>query len=322
MAAAVAALTTARPLLRWASTASIAALACNRGGLFVGANTVSSCSVQAGVRSTVAMANTTARNDEGAPVPSSSFLNQEKAIQVDADLMSPEGGFSIDQLMELAGLSVATALTKEYPVETHRKVLIICGPRNNGGDGLVAARHLHHFGYEPLVVYPKMETSIAENDLYRRLVVQLGQLSVKITQDWQAPAEGEVDVVIDAIFGFSFKGWRGGGKDAPFDAIIDALGSEPGGQPLVAAPVLAVDIPSGWDVEKGPPEGKALRPDMLVSLTAPKTSALFFQGRFHYLGGRFVPPSIISKNGLRLPAYPSAEQCVRIVTVDDAASSL
>lgn len=42
-----------------------------------------------------------------------------------------------------------------YPLATHQKVLIICGPGNNGGDGLVAARHLHHFGYQVVVCYPK-----------------------------------------------------------------------------------------------------------------------------------------------------------------------
>ena len=57
-------------------------------------------------------------------------------------------GFSVDQLMELAGLACATALASEYPAATHRRVLVIAGPGNNGGDGLVAARHLYHFGYK------------------------------------------------------------------------------------------------------------------------------------------------------------------------------
>mmetsp|Transcript_83998 Transcript_83998/g.166818 ORF Transcript_83998/g.166818 Transcript_83998/m.166818 type:complete len:260 (-) Transcript_83998:37-816(-) len=248
----------------------------------------------------------------GVGVPASTFLNQERAIQVDVDLMSPEGGFSIDQLMELAGLSVAASVTKEYPLDSHPRVLIICGPGNNGGDGLVAARHLHHFGYQPRVIYPKMEKVISQNELYRRLTQQLAQLSVPVTEEWQEPAPSDVDVIVDAIFGFSFKGWRGGGKDAPFDDIIKFLGAEEGVQPRHAVPVVSVDIPSGWDVEAGPPQGLALRPDMLISLTAPKMCALGFKGRFHYLGGRFVPPNIVAKNGLELPRYPGAEQCVQI----------
>ena len=61
-------------------------------------------------------------------------------------------GFSVDQLMELAGLSVASAVRAEYPPASHARVLVIAGPGNNGGDGLVAARHLHHFGYQTVAV--------------------------------------------------------------------------------------------------------------------------------------------------------------------------
>lgn len=47
--------------------------------------------------------------------------------------------------MELAGLSVATAIKKTYPSDSYKTVAICCGPGNNGGDGLVAARHLRAF---------------------------------------------------------------------------------------------------------------------------------------------------------------------------------
>ena len=56
--------------------------------------------------------------------------------------------FSVDQLMELAGLSVASAINCEYSAEAYPRVLVIAGPGNNGGDGLVAARHLTHFGHQ------------------------------------------------------------------------------------------------------------------------------------------------------------------------------
>lgn len=57
-------------------------------------------------------------------------------------------GFSVDQLMELAGLSVATATCKAFPPSEYSRVLVVAGPGNNGGDALVAARHLKHFGYK------------------------------------------------------------------------------------------------------------------------------------------------------------------------------
>ena len=67
-------------------------------------------------------------------------------MAIDEELMGPLG-FSVDQLMELAGLSVACSLYSEYSPASHKRVLVIAGPGNNGGDGLVAARHLCHFGY-------------------------------------------------------------------------------------------------------------------------------------------------------------------------------
>lgn len=75
------------------------------------------------------------------------FLNQTEAQNIDQELFN-EYAFSVDQLMELAGLSVAVALAKTYPLDSgnfKNKVLVASGPGNNGGDGLVAARHLKLF---------------------------------------------------------------------------------------------------------------------------------------------------------------------------------
>ena len=96
-------------------------------------------------------------------------------------------------------------------------------------------------------------------------------------------------MLVDAIFGFSFKLDPERGIRAPFDGILAALAT-------ASAPVLSVDIPSGWDVEAGPQGGDALTPDALISLTAPKLCATHFRGR-HFLGGRFVPPAIGASAG-------------------------
>ena len=64
----------------------------------------------------------------------------------------------------------------------------------------------------------------------------------------------------------------------------------------------------GWDVEKETPEG--LKPDVLISLTAPKLCARYFTGRHHWLGGRFVPPAMMVKYNFSLPKYEGTEQVV------------
>jgi NAD(P)H-hydrate epimerase len=72
----------------------------------------------------------------------------------------------------------------------------------------------------------------------------------------------------------------------------------------------------GWDVENGPPaiddpDTPLLSPDALISLTAPKQCARHFSGK-HFLGGRFVPPSLAEKYQLNLPKYPGASGFMRI----------
>lgn len=75
----------------------------------------------------------------------------------------------------------------------------------------------------------------------------------------------------------------------------------------------SIDIPSGWHVEEGPTSGSdAIAPELLISLTAPKLCARHFQGKHHYLGGRFVPPTLQQKYQLDLPTYPGTETCVEI----------
>lgn len=99
----------------------------------------------------------TSLRSESPPKPGKlRYITSQEAAQIDEVLMSPDGGaFSIDQLMELAGLSCAQTVHACYPPTQFPNVLVAAGPGNQGGDGLVAARHLSHFGYTVSVWYPK-----------------------------------------------------------------------------------------------------------------------------------------------------------------------
>lgn len=68
----------------------------------------------------------------------------------------------------------------------------------------------------------------------------------------------------------------------------------------------------GWDVEKGDPDG--IQPELLISLTAPKECARLFKGHYHYLGGRFVPPTLAQRYKLNLPPYPGTDCVVELQT--------
>lgn len=88
--------------------------------------------------------------------------------------MGPEYGFTLEQLMELAGLSVAQAvhdyIITDLPKKPHYRILTVCGPGNNGGDGLVAARHLKIFGYNSTIMYPAFYAKKDLNPHYLNLV--------------------------------------------------------------------------------------------------------------------------------------------------------
>lgn len=222
-------------------------------------------------------------------------IGPKAAAALDEELMST-GAFSVDQLMELAGLAVAQAMYALSPPQKSPKILVACGPGNNGGDGLVAARHLHHFGYKPTMYFPKQ----TKNELYQRLRKQLEQLKVPFTDDFVSAA-GKSDWIIDAVFGFSFSGE----VREPFPAVIQALAES-------KVPVLAVDAPSSWNIEEGPPSdgpGANYNPDALVSMTAPKPLIKWFKGR-HFVGGRFVGQEIAEKYGFDVPPYQGSDQIV------------
>lgn len=224
-------------------------------------------------------------------------IGPKAAAALDEELMS-SGAFSIDQLMELAGLAVSQAMYALSPPSKSPNVLVACGPGNNGGDGLVAARHLHHFGYTPTMYFPKQ----GKNELYQRLRTQLDQLKVSFTDDFHS-AMGKSDYVIDAIFGFSFSGE----VREPFPAVIKALAES-------KIPALAVDAPSSWNIEDGPPKdgpGVGYQPTALISLTAPKPLVKWFKGR-HFVGGRFVSGEIAEKYGFDVPPYQGSDQVVEI----------
>ena len=270
------------------------------------------------------------------------YITQKVAQEIDQLLMSAaEGAFSIDQLMELAGLSVAQAVHKEFSqylgnqktssdaAAIDRNVIVICGRGNNGGDGLVCARHLWHFGWRPAVVQCSPQLPAAEDDtsLYNRLQKQLSCLDIPIHSDLQSALPSSVmsaseqgyndipslrkrlPVIVDAVFGFGF---RGSTVKEPYLSILKQMHELSKRHPLVS-----IDIPSGWHVEQGPitnSENPAkivcLEPDMLISLSAPKLCAHHFKGRWHYVGGRFVPPFIRNSYDLDIPEYPDSMQAV------------
>ncbi|EGC37786.1 hypothetical protein DICPUDRAFT_149615 [Dictyostelium purpureum] len=224
------------------------------------------------------------------------YLTQHEAIVMDQLLMGDKYKFPTESLMELAGLSVASIIQKVYP-NISKKVLTICGPGNNGGDGLVASRHLVQFGYDVEIFYPKK----TDKKLYHDLVCQCKHEDIKFLGELpdNSLLSKEYGLIVDSIFGYSFKG----DIRAPFDKIIEQLSK-------TDVPIASVDMPSGWDVEAGNIKN-LFTPALLISLAAPKKGAESFEG-IHYLGGRFLPKEFLRETNLTIPKYNGCDQFVNI----------
>ncbi|ETO25666.1 hypothetical protein RFI_11471, partial [Reticulomyxa filosa] len=142
-----------------------------------------------------------------------------------------------------------------------------------------------------------------------RLLKQCQTLNISILQELPKDLSS-YSLFVDAIFGFSFEPPVRG----VWVSIINEVNAVSSKHNI---PVVAVDLPSGWDVDKGKLDGKdsiALNPSMIVSLSAPKKCTLSWEG-VHYVGGRFLTPDVIEKYQVKLPDYPHTQQVMRIDTI-------
>ncbi len=156
-------------------------------------------------------------------------------------------------LMERAGRAVFESLRRHWPQA--RRLLIVCGAGNNGGDGYVIARLAHQAGLAPRVVMLAAESRLRGDggEAYRRL-----------REAGLAPFDGEawfddIEVVVDALLGTGLER-RVEGAYADAIARINAA----------SLPVISVDVPSGIDAGNGRCHGLAVHADVTVSLVSLK----------------------------------------------------
>jgi NAD(P)H-hydrate epimerase len=176
---------------------------------------------------------------------------------------SADFGVSFATLMENAGSAVARFILRELPAA--RRIVVLCGKGNNGGDGLVAARHLEQAGCEVTVL---LLCAVADTKSeVRQMVEALRIPPLEITEDAQlaVPAIVELcrstDLFIDAVLGTGFT--------PPMRGLAIVAGEMLGRYPRV--PVVSVDLPSGWGADaRAFSQPGAYRSDAVVTFTTPK----------------------------------------------------
>jgi ADP-dependent NAD(P)H-hydrate dehydratase / NAD(P)H-hydrate epimerase len=204
-------------------------------------------------------------------------------------------------LMERAGAGVREEIAARWKPARQRKVVVVCGRGNNGGDGFVVARLLKRDGYS-VKAYLLGKASDAKGDAGANLkrartaritVKELGPSGLKAFEDDLAAA----DLVVDAIFGTGLEGETHGLAAE----VIEAINRCP-------APKVAIDIPSGVNATTG--ESRlAVEADVTVALGLPKRGHMLFPGKAYagdvVLADIGIPDDVVDRADLSVFAFDS-----------------
>jgi NAD(P)H-hydrate epimerase len=177
-------------------------------------------------------------------------------------------------LMDHAGLAVARTV-RRLVAEAGKAILVCCGTGSNGGDGLCAAWHLAHWGYQPHVVIVGAVRQLNEEPaVYAQILQALGVPLIELTspdgwealQAWLASSA----LTVDALLGIGLQG-----PVRPLHArLIDLINQ-------AAKPVVSADVPSGLDADTGLPHGTAVNATVTVTFGLPKQGFFLEQGPAH-----------------------------------------
>lgn len=221
------------------------------------------------------------------------------------------------QLMENAGRALAEAVIKEVEkgaatVGGNRRIAIIAGKGNNGGDGYCAARHLYNAGLD-VMVFSLAKANELKKDaaINAKVWAAMGGPSAGIITkadiNKHASTFRHASIIVDAIFGVGLtKSIKG--VYAEVIEFINSLGKR----------VVAADVPSGIDAESGAVMGVAIRASLTVTMAMAKPGLYQFPGNSY--AGRIVVADIGAPE--RLIVSAGATSRYNLITAPDVSAVL
>jgi hydroxyethylthiazole kinase-like uncharacterized protein yjeF len=180
------------------------------------------------------------------------------------------------QLMEEAGKQVANSVLGLCPPEASKRIVVLCGKGNNGGDGLVCARHLKLAGFDPRVWFfgsePKPGTDGGDN-FHRWRQASERTSFIESTSVWEQKREalGRAQIIIDALLGTGLRGAAEGLIALAIEDVNRISRNATAANPVL---ILAVDTPSGLPSGGEAASGPVLVAHRTVTFTAPKIGQL------------------------------------------------
>lgn len=191
-------------------------------------------------------------------------------------------GLPAEILMESAGATAARELDQSYYPDLKRGLLsVVCGPGNNGGDGLVLARHLHAAGHRDLIVFV-LAPQESRSELFTRQLSRVDLAGIRHVNLCDHPEKMEQirssALIVDALFGI--------GLSRPIESdylkLVEIMNS-------CRVPVVSLDCPSGLDCDTGVVKGQVIKADMTLSFGLAKPGFFVSDGPRHVGKLRILP---------------------------------
>lgn len=212
-------------------------------------------------------------------------------------------------LMENAALGVTRIIENIFGPVRDRRITVVAGKGNNGGDGIAAARQLHNRGAR-IEVYLLSEPSAVTGDAATNLNIA-SKMGIEILSKGAYDAYGlkmalnHSHVIVDAILGTGLSSPVTG----EYSEVIDLINSS-------KRPVVSVDIPTGINSDTGEVMGTAVRAAETVTLAIPK------RGHFLYPGCEFTGRLHIADISIPAAAVEKESIFLRLLTEDAMRSIL
>ncbi|MBI2844495.1 MAG: NAD(P)H-hydrate dehydratase [Armatimonadetes bacterium] len=220
---------------------------------------------------------------------------------------SEEFGVPSIVLMENAGLRTFDVVYKLLDRVQGSTVAVICGRGNNGGDGLVVARHLHQIGVDVrALIVGKTGDMKGDAGVNLEIALKSGIAVEEVTEIAQVRrALAHSDLVVDALFGTGIRGEITGLAGEVIDAINESI-----------RPVVAVDLPSGLDADTGQIAGRCVWADETVTFALPKI------GLATYPGAAYAGQVSVAEIGIPERAFQTAGIGTFLTSAEDVAARL
>lgn len=233
------------------------------------------------------------------PIP---VITTDQMVEVDR-LMIQEYGIQLIQMMENAGRNLAEQARRMLGGDlAGRRVAVLCGKGNNGGGGMVAARHLRNRGAAVQVRLTGDPADLKGVPKQQWRILRAMQLPEPDERDLQ-----QVDLIVDAMIGYGLSG-DPRGQIAEWVARANAS----------LRPVLALDAPTGLNTTSGTAGRPTARAAATLTLALPKTGLVSEPARFYvgelYLADIGVPPELYRRLKLEVPILFERDTILRIAT--------